>query len=116
MQLGRLLASKRNRSRVFTSLTLTSQQALKYLQQSPSILFLYNFPRSLIDRCKRSLHRPGTMASHPAMTGLADPVLLSKIDKFFELGIGQYVNLPQVCTPLCEAIVKADLSSATCRW
>ena len=27
---------------------------------------------------------------------LADPVLLSKIDKFFELGIGEYVALPQV--------------------
>lgn len=27
---------------------------------------------------------------------LADPVLLEKIDKFFELGIGEYVALPQV--------------------
>ena len=31
---------------------------------------------------------------------LADPVLLEKIDKFFELGIGVYVALPQVrCHP-----------------
>lgn len=34
------------------------------------------------------------MANHPA--NLADPVLLEKIDKFFELGIGEYVALPQV--------------------
>ena len=34
------------------------------------------------------------MASQPA--NLADPVLLEKIDKFFELGIGEYVALPQV--------------------
>lgn len=34
------------------------------------------------------------MAKHPA--NLADPVLLEKIDKFFELGIGEYVALPQV--------------------
>ena len=39
------------------------------------------------------------MASQPA--NLADPVLLEKIDKFFELGIGEYVALPQVSsTPL----------------
>ena len=34
------------------------------------------------------------MTSQPA--NLADPVLLEKIDKFFELGIGEYVALPQV--------------------
>lgn len=34
------------------------------------------------------------MANQPA--NLADPVLLEKIDKFFELGIGEYVALPQV--------------------
>ena len=34
------------------------------------------------------------MTSQPA--SLADPVLLEKIDKFFELGIGEYVALPQV--------------------
>ena len=34
------------------------------------------------------------MASQPA--NLADPTLLEKIDKFFELGIGEYVALPQV--------------------
>ena len=39
------------------------------------------------------------MASQPA--NLADPALLEKIDKFFELGIGEYVALPQVSyTPL----------------
>ena len=34
------------------------------------------------------------MASQPA--NLADPALLEKINKFFELGIGEYVALPQV--------------------
>lgn len=34
------------------------------------------------------------MAKYPA--NLASPVLLEKIDKFFELGIGEYVALPQV--------------------
>lgn len=42
------------------------------------------------------------ISSTPDMTGctatvdLADPRLLTKIDKFFELGIGEYVALPQV--------------------
>lgn len=35
------------------------------------------------------------MGNQPAKN-LADPVLLEKIDKFFELGIGEYVALPQV--------------------
>ena len=34
------------------------------------------------------------MDNQPA--SLADPTLLEKIDKFFELGIGDYVALPQV--------------------
>lgn len=40
------------------------------------------------------LYPTTTMTNHPA--NLADPVLLEKIDKFFELGIGEYVALPQV--------------------
>ena len=30
---------------------------------------------------------------------LADPKLLEKIDKLFELNIGEYVDLPQVSEP-----------------
>ena len=36
------------------------------------------------------------MADTTPANDLADPKLLSKIDKFFELGIGEYVALPQV--------------------
>ncbi|MCJ1276953.1 hypothetical protein MMC21_004761 [Puttea exsequens] len=36
------------------------------------------------------------MSGHPAVKGLADPSLLKKIDKFFELGIGEYVALAQI--------------------
>ena len=39
-------------------------------------------------------HISTTMTNQSA--SLADPVLLEKIDKFFELGIGEYVALPQV--------------------
>ena len=39
------------------------------------------------------------MSGHPAVKGLADPSLLKKIDKFFELGIGEYVALAQVRYP-----------------
>lgn len=39
------------------------------------------------------------MQGHAATKDLADPVLLEKIDKFFELGIGEYVALPQVGQP-----------------
>ncbi|KAL6719642.1 hypothetical protein ACLMJK_001563 [Lecanora helva] len=36
------------------------------------------------------------MGRHTLTTELADPTLLNKIDKFFELGIGEYVALPQL--------------------
>lgn len=39
------------------------------------------------------------MDDHSATKDLADPILLSKIDKFFELGIGEYIALPQVSNP-----------------
>ena len=58
-------------------------------QQAPHILFHY-----IHIHIQRSI-----MASQPA--NLADPVLLEKIADFFELGIGEYVALPQVSsTPL----------------
>ncbi len=40
------------------------------------------------------------MDSRATPKDLADPVLLSKIDKFFELSIGEYVALPQVSSPI----------------
>jgi len=36
------------------------------------------------------------MASNPGAKELASPKLLEKIDKLFELNIGEYVALPQV--------------------
>lgn len=53
------------------------------------------------------------MANQPA--NLADPVLLEKIDKFFELGIGEYVALPQVrYHPTIRSRMATDHSPATC--
>ena len=53
------------------------------------------------------------MANHPA--NLADPVLLGKIDKFFDLGIGEYVALPQVrSNSAILSIMATDHRSATC--
>lgn len=46
---------------------------------------------------------------------LADPVLLEKIDKFFELGIGEYVALPQVREyPTSPSCMGTDQCSVTC--
>ena len=50
------------------------------------------------------------MATQPA--NLADPILLEKIDKFFELGIGEYVALPQVRFSInqsCSLLITAQL-------
>ena len=53
------------------------------------------------------------MAKKPA--NLADPVLLEKIDKFFELGIGEYVALPQVQYNLTlRSCMATNYSSAAC--
>lgn len=53
------------------------------------------------------------MAKQPA--NLADPGLLEKIDKFFELGIGEYVALPQVrLHPTLRFCIATKHCSVTC--
>ena len=36
------------------------------------------------------------MRSNMSTRNMADPKLLDKIDKLFELGVGEYIRLPQV--------------------
>ena len=53
------------------------------------------------------------MVNQPA--SLANPVLLEKIDKFFELGIGEYVALPQVRQPFTlRSLMATKRYSVTC--
>jgi len=56
------------------------------------------------------------MDSRATPKDLADPVLLSKIDKFFELSIGEYVALPQVSSPIkySESGTKAHEAASCC--
>ncbi len=37
-----------------------------------------------------------TSSTYPTASNLADPILLSKIDKLFACGVGEYVALPQL--------------------
>ena len=68
--------------RVLQSISLCAISALQYLYHSTAPL------------SSQVLNPTTIMANHSA--NLADPVLLGKIDKFFNLGIGEYVALPQV--------------------
>ena len=52
--------------------------------------FIWNYQLNLYGRFSF------IMASPLAEPTMADPMLLEKIDKLFELNIGQYVDLPQV--------------------